>query len=71
MNNKDKSISHQVIGSNVVKISTILGLIFWSKDKIETKFPWNKGGVNLTISVRFGFITQWSIQISDFLIKLS
>ena len=55
MNNKDISKSHQVIGSNVLRILK-LELTFSLIDKIEIKFEWYKIGVNLTNSFLFGLI---------------
>ena len=46
--NKDKSKSHQVIGSNVDKIFK-LELIFLFNDMIEIKYLYVKNGVNLAI----------------------
>ena len=66
MINKDNSKRYQVIGSKVVKILEILEWTFWSNDKMEIKFVWNKTGVNLADSNLEGFITQLPIQISDF-----
>ena len=64
INNKDISKSHQVIGSNVVRILK-LELIFSFTDMIVIKFSYDKIGVNLASSVRLGLITQSAIEISD------
>ena len=55
MNNIDISKSHQVIGSNVLRILK-LELTFSTIDKIEIKFEWYKMGVNLVNSLLFGLI---------------
>ena len=61
LTNEIKSIaiskSHQVIGSKVVKIFKFES-IFCLTDKIETKFPMDKIGVNFANSVLSGVITQ-------------
>ena len=51
------SKSHQVIGSKVVKIFKF-ELTFCLTDKIETKFPMDKIGVNFANSVLSGLIIQ-------------
>ena len=64
INNKEISKSHQVIGSNVVRILK-LELIFSFIDMIAIKFGYDRIDVNVTNSVRLGVITQSEIEISD------
>ena len=61
--NKDINKSHQVIGSNVVRILKV-ELIFSLIDIIEIKFSYDKIDVNLAISVRLGVITQLETEMS-------
>ena len=57
MNNKDANKSHQVIGSNVVKIFEFESM-FSFIHKIQTKFPLDKIGVNFAKFVLSELITQ-------------
>ena len=63
INNKEVSKSHQVIGSNVVRILKV-DVTFWSIDMIEMIFVCINGVVNLAYLVRLGCITQLPITIS-------
>ena len=61
--NNDTNKSHQVIGSNVVRILKV-ELIFSLIDMIEIKFSYDKIDVNLANSVHLGVMTQSEIEMS-------
>ena len=63
INNKEMSKSHQVIGSNVVRILKF-DLNLWSIDIIDIISVCDNGVVNLENSILLGLIIQSPITIS-------